>query len=621
MFSSYYNKDINLTEQNKRDLIKLYHEYRGARGWDKSKITLPSHLDDSPIELEHILYTLSSQKTEKVKIPEWITDLVENGNQSEEFPIAKTFREKMNNFTLYYEQSEFTDMIEPLLKRLDNGYDVRSNEVEKRVQELRSTAIEWALAHSDPWQCYITATQFPDITLEEKIVFKDKLYLQDSKWEQKYGDEIESLDREIAELKNIEKENRKLKDAELGGIVDKMCERAGVERRFFNRLGNDESSTYEKIFRWAYNDPSNPATIELTEGGNLDIYTMGGNGDSDFNGDLYEYLNANILLEGEDEEIVKLLLPKKNALIEKVLSRQGGNSYKFNEIESIQVETLGYYNDLAITVKSKRGSEMGIVFGYGDVADTIGRVATEKIRKILDGQKEEIKTKNENGYYKKRPFNKIDEVWFKGSEAGGGDNIQLKDLDKLQDHIRKMYTGRSVPKKNEGYDKTWIEVKLSNVDGEDFTIRPRIDIAETEGNFDPQTSTVKRYLQKLYNKDTITKTVNGLELYIDLRDRIDFIKANEIIDEIEADLKEDPNYMDKTEVERESLVRNEMYEIRDSGVQNSEFCSELLNGDYYTIEEMKEEAGKILVAKARFKNEAKRNESKSNNPDTPKQTK
>lgn len=144
MFSSYYNKDINLTEQNKRDLIKLYHEYRGARGWDKSKITLPSHLDDSPIELEHILYTLSSQKTEKVKIPEWITDLVENGNQSEEFPIAKTFREKMNNFTLYYEQSEFTDMIEPLLKRLDDGYDVRSNEVEKRVQELRSTAIEWA---------------------------------------------------------------------------------------------------------------------------------------------------------------------------------------------------------------------------------------------------------------------------------------------------------------------------------------------------------------------------------------------------------------------------------------------------------------------------------------------
>ena len=617
MYLSYYQKDIVLSSHQKYSLIKLYQEYRQKRGWDKSKVTLPSHLDN-PSELEHILYTLSSQKIKGTEIPTWITDFAGNDNQTKEFPLAKTFREKMKTFLIHYGQSELHKTIQPLLDNLDKGYNVPSFEVEKKIQEARIKAIEWALEHSTALDCYITATLFPDVTLEEKMVFRDKLSSLTHRWEGETGDEVETLNNQIAELKKIAQENLKIKDEDIGGIVDTMSERMGAERRFFVRLKDDESSNQEKIFRFAFNDPNNPATIEIKEGGTLDIYGMGGNEDSDYNGDLYDYLNANISLDGEDKEVVKLLMPKKNAIIENVLSKQGGNSYKFNEIKSLQVETLGYTNDIIISVKSNKGSEMGVAFGYGSVADIIGRVTTEKIRKVIDEQKLDIKMKNENGYYRNRPFNTIKEVWFKGGEAGGKVDLRLKDLNELHEHIERMYRTKSVPKAHSGYDKTWVEIKLSNADGEEFTISPRIDISETDGDFNPATSTVKGYLQKEYSRDTERKLVNGLEVYVDLRDRIDFIRADKLITEMEEWLKEEyPDYDTKSKHEKEMLIIDKLYETRDSGGHNSEFCGALLIGDRYTTDEIKEEAERMVVAEAHSKNETKRNESKDNAPNSP----
>ena len=241
----------------------------------------------------------------------------------------------------------------------------------------------------------------------------------------------------------------------------------------------------------------------------------------------------NLKIECEDPAIKEILIKQSSNIVKTILKEKtfGGNRVSLGDITCVEAELLGYTADITLGIKSKKGSfsvESNLLSGYDKLENSIGRDSADTIRVLINSKKESIKEKNENGYWKNNPFNKIKRIVLAEGEAGPNQNVQILNFKELEDGLRNLYSIRGdIP--DNGYDKTWVTMELENSKGEIYKTTIRIDIGQGAGNYDPFNSTkgIHRYITDDlgYNTSSPREQIDGSKLYIDMESYSPYIKG------------------------------------------------------------------------------------------------
>ena len=224
--------------------------------------------------------------------------------------------------------------------------------------------------------------------------------------------------------------------------------------------------------------------------------------------------NAEPTIEGNNDEVVAILKPHVPALLAALRARQPF----WENVDSIKVEVLGYF-DLSISAIDA-GSSTGIAFvegaNYTMVAKIIGAEDAAKIKAIIDDLKASAADRKASGYWKERPFNKIEKVVLRWSENSMDSDREFADLDDLQDWFRTTYRSDEVRPAGTTYSKNSIRVTLSNIDGDTFNIEPRLDVSASEHDFNPYRETVAEYLRRIGYDGETPRKAGKEEMYVDI---------------------------------------------------------------------------------------------------------
>lgn len=221
-------------------------------------------------------------------------------------------------------------------------------------------------------------------------------------------------------------------------------------------------------------------------------------------------------IEGNNDEVVAILANHIPALLAALSARHPLS----DRAEKIEVDVLGY-SDLSIKAISQEGrASANIAFANGDnykmVADIIGPADAEQIKAIINALKANAADRNASGYWKSRPFNKVEKVVLRWSEGSMDANREFADLDALQDWFRTTYRTDEIRPAGATYSKNSILVTLSNIDGEMFNIEPRLDVSDSAHDFNPYRETVAQYLRRLGYDGETPRKAGVHEMYVDV---------------------------------------------------------------------------------------------------------
>lgn len=219
-------------------------------------------------------------------------------------------------------------------------------------------------------------------------------------------------------------------------------------------------------------------------------------------------------VDGNNAEVVAILKSHVPALLVALKVRHplsgGADEISVNVLE---------YSDLSINA-NKAGVSSNIAYANGDnyamVADIIGAEDAAKIKAIIDEIKSKASELKASGYWKDRPFNKIEKIVLRWSEGSRDTDRELADLNALQGWFLTTYGGMKIDASGSGHSKNSVRITLSNADGETFNIEPRIDVSESPDDFNPYRETVAAYLRRIgYDGETPRKS--GVhEMYVDI---------------------------------------------------------------------------------------------------------
>lgn len=235
-------------------------------------------------------------------------------------------------------------------------------------------------------------------------------------------------------------------------------------------------------------------------------------------------------IKGENKEVIDILKPFIESLYDEAytstpIRKNRNSSWYQDKIGHFKVKTLEYGHDISICMVSKKfGSEGILLSGHEELSKIVGDEASLKIQALIETDKADILAKNESGYWKENPFNKVTKIQIIWSEAGNKlDGKEFKSFSELNEGLRSYFSSqKDIPDINSGYYKTKIEIALKNAQGKDFNISTRLDISNASGNFNPFQKDALTYLVKNYgyNFENPRDTTQGDKIYVDLSEYV-----------------------------------------------------------------------------------------------------
>jgi len=233
----------------------------------------------------------------------------------------------------------------------------------------------------------------------------------------------------------------------------------------------------------------------------------------------------------EDKKILDIIERNKNRLIAEAMTHQVGySSYEDlsrKKVIELQVSALRYDKGLSIGAKKTSIDDNDGLWGsssfahkWEDIEKILGEKDTKEIKKILDTKAREIQKRNEEGYWREesRVFNNIGMIRLVHTELNGDRDVIFHTVEELDAYFAKNIY--DIPKAGEGYHKTQMEIEISNEEGDNFLLLPRLDISESLHDFDPSRTNASTYISSMYMDGDEPKELTseiGVNVYVDMK--------------------------------------------------------------------------------------------------------